>query len=165
MEDQKVRLISKKGNGVPTIPPSNDHRNGDWIATDIYEGEQYLDLDTGIEYTRVGDEIMQYGTGAHKIYKAIFSQSGTSAPSVTYLINNTVGTVNITRQSAGTYRITTEGLWTASRCFINHPKISDVNHSIVIKRTNTNYISILTYDSGTLSDGILDETNINIEVY
>ena len=51
MSDITKRIIVKKGNGVPTIPPSADHRDGTWSATDIYEGEFYLDLDTGDVYT------------------------------------------------------------------------------------------------------------------
>jgi hypothetical protein len=52
--DKTARIIIKQGVGVPTIPVSTDHRNGDWIATDIYEGEQYMDTNTGLVYTRNG---------------------------------------------------------------------------------------------------------------
>lgn len=57
MSDITKRIIVKKGNGVPTIPPSADHRDGTWIATDIYEGEFYLDLDTGDVYTNFAGSI------------------------------------------------------------------------------------------------------------
>lgn len=60
-EDKKSRIVIKQGSGVPTIPASTDHRNGDWIDTDIYEGEQYLDNDTGIVYTRNGSTIQKIG--------------------------------------------------------------------------------------------------------
>lgn len=50
--DKNFRLVIKQGSGVPTVPPSSDHRNGDWIDTDIYEGEFYQDTDTGKVYTR-----------------------------------------------------------------------------------------------------------------
>jgi len=63
-QDEYRRMIIKQGNGVPTIPVSTDHRNMDWIATDIYEGEQYQDLDTGIVYTRNGTDIIKSGTGS-----------------------------------------------------------------------------------------------------
>ena len=39
MSDETRRIIIKKGAGVPTIPTSVDHRDGSWLATDIYEGE------------------------------------------------------------------------------------------------------------------------------
>lgn len=61
--DKSARMIIKTGSGVPTIPVSADHRNGDWIATDIYEGESYMDTDTGIVYTRNGSSIESVGGG------------------------------------------------------------------------------------------------------
>lgn len=61
--DQFVRLIQKRGAGVPTIPPSTDHRNGDWLETDIYEGETYQDTDTGLMYTRNGSDIVEIKSG------------------------------------------------------------------------------------------------------
>ena len=58
MSDITKRIIVKKGNGVPTIPPSADHRDGTWIATDIYEGEFYLDLLSNDVYTNSGGVIV-----------------------------------------------------------------------------------------------------------
>ena len=55
--DKIERRAIKRGSGEPTIPVSTDHRNGDWIATDIYEGEMYQDDDTGIVYIRNGTSI------------------------------------------------------------------------------------------------------------
>ncbi len=52
MSDETRRIIIKKGIGAPTIPASNDHRDGTWIATDIYIGENYLDTSTGLFYHR-----------------------------------------------------------------------------------------------------------------
>lgn len=58
MSDITKRIIVKKGNGVPTIPPSADHRDGTWSATDIYEGEFYLDLLSNDVYTNSGGIIV-----------------------------------------------------------------------------------------------------------
>jgi hypothetical protein len=58
MSDETRRIIIKKGAGVPTIPTSNDHRDGSWLATDIYEGELYLDTVTGLNYTRYDSTIV-----------------------------------------------------------------------------------------------------------
>lgn len=58
MSDETRRIIIKKGQGSPTIPTSNDHRDGSWLATDIYEGELYLDTVTGLNYTRYDDTIV-----------------------------------------------------------------------------------------------------------
>ena len=53
MSDETRRIIIKKGTGVPTIPTSADHRDGSWLATDIYEGEFYLDTASNGLYTNI----------------------------------------------------------------------------------------------------------------
>ena len=53
MSDETRRIIIKKGAGVPTIPTSVDHRDGSWLATDIYEGEFYLDTANNQVYTNI----------------------------------------------------------------------------------------------------------------
>ena len=52
MSDETRRIIIKKGSGAPTIPTSVDHRDGSWLATDLYIGEFYMDTVTGSIYTR-----------------------------------------------------------------------------------------------------------------
>lgn len=59
MSDETRRIIIKKGAGTPTIPTSNDHRDGSWTATDIYEGELYLDTTNGLNYTRYDNTIVE----------------------------------------------------------------------------------------------------------
>lgn len=56
-DDEFRRIQNKQGSGIPTIPVSADHRNGDWLVTDIYIGELYMDTDTGRMYTRTEDGI------------------------------------------------------------------------------------------------------------
>lgn len=65
--DKYARMIIKMGTGIATVPASSDHRNGDWIATDIYDGELYLDTATGIIYTSVNGviQIAVYGTSTN----------------------------------------------------------------------------------------------------
>lgn len=60
-ENQYVRIITKVTQGEPTIPPSPSHNNGDWLDTDIYEGELYIDSDTGKIYTRLASGIVDIG--------------------------------------------------------------------------------------------------------
>jgi|GEM_PF-3711143 len=70
-ENEYARLVTKTASGVPTIPPSASHNNGDWIDTDVYEGELYIDSDTGKIYTRVGASIIDTGLiGSVNIYNA-----------------------------------------------------------------------------------------------
>jgi hypothetical protein len=59
MANETRRIIIKKGAGTPTIPTSNDHTDGTWLASDIYEGELYLDTTNGLNYTRYDDTIVE----------------------------------------------------------------------------------------------------------
>lgn len=75
--DKFERRTIKMGAGVPTIPASTDHRNGDWIATDIYEGELYMDTNTGQTYTRSGSTIITAGKGAENFANSNLTFTGT----------------------------------------------------------------------------------------
>jgi hypothetical protein len=77
-------MIIKKESGVPTIPASADHRNGDWIATDIYEGELYMDTDTGAVYTRNAGQISLSGEAV------LYAQVDISAAELKDLLANPV---------------------------------------------------------------------------
>lgn len=166
MCDEKKRMVIKQGSGIATIPVSADHRNGDWISTDIYQGEMYLDTDTGLFYTRNGSLIVSNGTTTSKIYKAIVNQTSTSAPTVTLLIQNTIGTLSWGRDSVGIYRFTSESaLFTTDKTFFYQPSPKDVNIEIVVTQISENEMRIKTYSSGTLTDGLLTKANIHIEVY
>jgi hypothetical protein len=57
MEINYARISVKSAEGLPTIPPSASHDNGDWSPTDIYEYEPYIDSTTGSLYTRIGSAI------------------------------------------------------------------------------------------------------------
>jgi hypothetical protein len=52
-------MIIKRGRFAPTVPTSNDHRDGTWLDTDIYEGELYLDVISNQLYTRIGNDIYE----------------------------------------------------------------------------------------------------------
>lgn len=110
--DEVRRIVLKRGAGVPTIPASADHRNGDWISTDIYEGEFYQDTDTGKVYTRQGSTIVNSdGTPLKRVYKAKISQTSTNAPVELNVIQDDFGgTWNYV--SAGTYDLDTIGFFT-----------------------------------------------------
>lgn len=160
-EDKKARIIIKQGNGVPTIPASSDHRNGDWIATDIYEGEQYLDLDTGVTYTRNGSGIITVGNGYSvqpRVYKALISQSSTSAPVLTELVNTFGITPATVYGGVGTYTITgftglVTGLIELNLTVANNGSGTKVGGIGGV--TSTNIIVLNTYSSGALSNDIL----------
>lgn len=81
-QDEFRRIIIKRGEGEPTIPVSDDHQNGDWIDTDLYEGEFYEDILTGIVYYRSEN-------GIETVYDP-------SMPAGTNIYNSD-GTINVER--------------------------------------------------------------------
>jgi hypothetical protein len=102
--DKTARIIIKQGQGVPTIPVSTDHRNGDWIATDIYDGEFYQDTNTGLVYTRNGSIIsMADGRKTQNVWKANISQTSTNAPVITVIENSLGVTITSAYSTPGIY--------------------------------------------------------------
>lgn len=165
MCDEKKRMVIKQGSGIATIPVSADHRNGDWISTDIYQGEIYLDTDTGVLYTRNNTSITMNGSSPCKMYKAIVNQTSTTDPVENYLIVNTIGTLTWTRVSTGYYKVTSSALFTGDQTFFYQPSPKNTGVEIIIKQQSSAEIRIYTYTGGVLTDGLLTSANIHIEVY
>ncbi len=167
MCDDFKRMIIKRAEGKATVPVSSDHRNGDWIATDVYEGEWYLDSLTGQTYIRNGSDIFSIGDPTTLQQKLLLTQTGSTAPTVTLLANtfNGAGTIVWTRTGTGTYEGTLAGVFQANKTFLIAESGANVNETIRIHRKTTSVIEVKTYDSGALKDGILNETSIIIEIY
>jgi hypothetical protein len=164
--DRYARMIIKTGSGIPTIPPSADHRNGDWIDTDIYEGEQYQDTDTGLVYTRNGSTIVNVGASAEfKVYRANLTQTSTSAPTVDIFENTLGGTVTTSYFGLASYNLTLTGAFIANKTTII------INSGVKLGwikafRVSNDSIRIETYDNAFVaSDAILDKTYIEIRIY
>ena len=69
MATEYKRIVIKKGSGVPTIPASNDHTDGTWLATDLYVGEFYMDTATDKIYMRTagGIEEVIYDVASYEL--------------------------------------------------------------------------------------------------
>lgn len=62
MNIQRSRMITKKNSNtgvVPTIPLSNDHTDGSWLTTDIYDGEMFLNTTDQKMWYRAGNVIKE----------------------------------------------------------------------------------------------------------
>lgn len=165
--DRFSRMIIKQAQGVATIPPSSDHRNGDWIATDVYEGEWYLDSLTGQTYIRNRNTILTVGNPTVFQQKILLTQTGTSAPVVNILSNTfgALGSIVWTRTATGVYQGSLSGVFTVNKVLLICQSTENVNEQIRINRKNTSVIEVKTFDSGALKDGILNESSIIIEIY
>jgi len=100
----------------------------------------------------------------YKVYTAIISQSGSSAPTITSFNNlpleNTLGgTIVWTRIGIGSYRGTLNGAFTLDK---THCSISNgfFQNAISIAASNTNIIAL-----STSNDGLINEASIEIRVY
>jgi len=103
----------------------------------------------------------------YKEYSLFVSQSSTDAPTVIPLLN-TLGVVALTRSAAGTYTFLSSNLFIENKTVPN--KINTINdvagNKITIEWTSATTITLKTYNSSdVLTDGILDEQEINIKVY
>ena len=161
--DSKGRILIKRGAGVATIPASADHRNGDWIATDIYEGELYLDTTAGVLYTRNSVGIIK-SDGQSKAHVCKLLQAGVAAPTQTVGTSNLTGTISYTYIGVGVYNLVS----TDSEFLVNKTFIFQGNHTYGFAqfiRISDTTIQISTYDlTGTPANGWLDH-DLKIEIY
>lgn len=100
-------------------------------------------------------------------YSLFASQTSTNAPTIISNLN-TLGVVALTRVSAGTYTFLSNSLFTENKTVPN--KINTVydaaGNKITIEWTSATTITLKTYNSSdVLTDGILDEQEINIKVF
>lgn len=103
----------------------------------------------------------------YKVYTALLSQSGTSAPTATVLENTLGGTVVWTRSSAGVYAATLAGGFTSDKTWWS-PRNSGSAPSgfwLELSWQDADTMSLLTLDGMTLSDDAMLTTPIEIRVY
>jgi hypothetical protein len=66
-QDSRIKLKRSTVTAtVPTVPSSNDHTDGTWIATDIYKGELFYNQADGVLWTR-GDSGIECIQGTAKV--------------------------------------------------------------------------------------------------
>jgi len=96
----------------------------------------------------------------YKSYIALITQSGTDAPTA-IVLNNTLGDVTFAYFSTGVYKIESiSDLFTLDKTFLN------IANSNTINRTGLTGLVINSYNAaGTLANGLLNNTSIEIRVY
>lgn len=101
MATQDSRILIKRSTTtgvVPTVPSSNDHTDGTWLATDIYKGELFFNQADGIMFSRDDSGIVTVGG---KSDSALYSASLTIA-SADVLTLNSIPLTIVAAQGAGT---------------------------------------------------------------
>lgn len=100
------------------------------------------------------------------IYKAIITQSSTSAPVVNNILGeNTIGDIVWTRTSIGLYVGTLVGAFANQKTFFSISPLAGVSYETF--QVNDDTVTIKTIDLSTLTfmDGGLNKTSLLIEVY
>lgn len=101
----------------------------------------------------------------YKVYTALISQTGTSAPTATVLENSLGGTVTFSRTVAGNYLATLTGAFTISKtaCFITATTGTFVHQAV---RNSTNDVTIVTLNNSNIAtDSLLNNTTFEVRVY
>jgi hypothetical protein len=64
-QDSRIKIKrSTVTSTVPTVPSSNDHTDGTWIATDIYKGELFFNQADGVLWSRDDSGVVCLGGSA-----------------------------------------------------------------------------------------------------
>jgi len=102
----------------------------------------------------------------YKVYTALISQSGTSAPTATVLENTLGGTVVWSRAAGGTYLGTLAGVFISGKTWaMSQIVTSTADEEQQIFRNSSDNIQLRTAISGTGTDNLLNNTSIEIRVY
>lgn len=112
---------------------------------------------TGLEVINYNQFISAVTPGV-KRYKALISQTGTSAPTA-IVLENSLGTVTFGYSSAATYTVNSSGLFTANKTAL-YMTSKSASNGIGLNQLNANTLNLLTQ-----SDGFLSNTTLLIEVY
>ena len=127
----------------------------DFLEVSVYNGATYDSRKVNSDYLK-----------PYKVYAALITQSGTSAPTVTVL-ENTIGTIVWTRTAAGNYSGTLTGAFTASKTFSQLTlSLTDPQAIGYTKRNSGDVVVVRTYDSSTVGkDSTLVDASLEIRVY
>jgi len=146
--DLKADLASPALTGTPTAPTATAGTNTTQIATTAF---------------------VLANSRPYKVYTALISQSGTSAPTVTVLENTLGITPTYAYTSTGFYTLTATGVFTLNKTYINFD-LGGSNAGVKVlqaSRVNTNDIALKTWDSSMVAtDGIINSNaTLEIRVY
>ncbi|MCA9747523.1 MAG: hypothetical protein KC414_00280, partial [Romboutsia sp.] len=137
--------------------------------------------DTACIFSTAGDELLPLNewnkkclyAPPYKVYRALVTQSGTSAPTAVVLENTLGGTPVWSYITPGTYRLTLSGAFTLNKTAINignnnfFSTIFNAPYQVLIDHSVVDYIEVYPTDIGTLTQAndLLINTYIEILVY
>jgi hypothetical protein len=120
------------------------------------------DATTGETKNITPEGIMSYMDSTY--YNCLLNQATTAAPVATIAGDNTIGAIVWARTSTGIYTGTLSNAFLGSAFFFMATP-TNVIHTFSIIKTSSNVITLKSYLSGTLSDDILINQGLKIQVY
>jgi len=95
---------------------------------------------------------------------SILVSVGISAPAVTLLKNALSAAIVWTYSAVGTYIGTLTGAFTENKTVFSHPPLGN-DKAVTLEWTSANVITLKTYETGALKDGLLVKFPLTIKVY
>jgi len=95
---------------------------------------------------------------------SILVSVGISAPAVTLLTNGLSDAIVWTYSAVGTYIGTLSGAFTENKTVFSYPPLGD-DKAVTVEWTSANVITLKTYETGALKDGLLVKFPLTIKVY
>ena len=157
-------LCNLQATAAPTV--TNDSSQGYSVGSIWnYEGAVYVLKDASVG---AADWVAVGGAPKYKVYTALLSQSGTSAPVATVL-ENTLGVTPVwSRNAIGSYLITSTGLFENDKTWVSAIDGGDTPglQFYISEFESVDYVVLIQHDyiSGLKSDGVL-RGFIEIRVY
>lgn len=100
-----------------------------------------------------------------RVYRALLSQSGTSAPVATVLENSLGGTVVWSYTDVGIYSGTLTGAFTSGKTFLVAGTIPQIPSSVLFYRTSADVVTLESGDGSVDQNAFLAGTAVEIRVY
>lgn len=152
---------------IPTIPTSDNHKDGSWIATDIYKGELFFNLPDGIMYTRDDTGIVEIQTqpAGYGEWIALITQSGTNAPTAS-VIKDTIGGITLGYNAVGQYTLDADAgsIFSSGNAAGFVGSFDSINDRGLLYRLDDDTMRLDTFVSTTPTNGVLTDTLVHIRV-
>jgi hypothetical protein len=105
---------------------------------------------------------------SYNVWAANLTQSGTNAPTATILQNTLGGTVVITRESTGFYKLTLSQAFPSGKTAIFTKGVSNtpsIPKDVIVTRFGSSEVVVLTGGAGVYEDDVLNAYSVEIRVY
>lgn len=159
--------IKHYNNGKWTIYTSGEGLSGYTGVTDTYYVGPDLNNDGNLTKANPDGSLVNLEKPTYKVYTALLTQTGSSAPDTTVL-ENTLGSITYTYLSNGDFTINSAGLFTdENKIFVlTGPSTQTPQLVPVIYWMGSNTLKLQYYNNGVLAnDGDMYNLPIEIRVY